>query len=642
MNDTLSINGEQKKLSGKTRQFVGSMAYPAIERHGIIGDRRTSALVAADGTLDWLCLPDYDGDIIFGALLDWDKGGQWRLGPAAMMQGEQSYDGQTMTLQTEWKLETGTLVLQDAMLWPEDRRAPEQEACRVIVRCLKCVQGHARCEFYLRPGFNFEEPPQTAFTAHPAGISIQTNKFTLRLWCSFPLEESELNLRGQIELSEGQEIWAVLETGAAGHGWSIEAARDSMEKNRIYWRDWLKRIHHAPEEIRRSAMTVHLLSYAPEGSVVAAATTSVPERIGGQWNADYRLCWVRDTSLALGMLERLGDWEETERYLRWLERQISSWGQPFRVLYGIRGEKHARQRNLKGVSGYRNSAPVRIGNHAYNQFQIGSLGFLADCIWLYLQEGGHWHEDYWKIIQKLANYTLKHWTKPDNGIWELPQRQRFVSSRVSSWVALERAVRIAGKVKPDFDVSRWQAELSKIHSEVMDRGWSEKLGAFRQRYEADNLDSALLLISVFEFLPPDHPRVLATIERIEERLTVDGYTYRFDPREMPVLGDFPLGQLEAAFLPCTFWLATAYAKALQPEKAEAILHRVEQVAGKLGLFAEAVDPRTKGFMGNTPLLFSHVEYVRAKMELERVKQTVRSKTGWGTGESNGNPAGVIR
>ncbi|HWC58242.1 MAG TPA: glycoside hydrolase family 15 protein, partial [Verrucomicrobiae bacterium] len=261
-----------------------------------------------------------------------------------------------------------------------------------------------------------------------------------------------------------------------------------------------------------------------------------------------------------------------------------------------------------------------IGNHAYNQFQIGSVGFLADCIWLYLQEGGEWRDHYWKIIERLANYTMRHWTEPDNGIWELPERQHFVASRILSWVALDRAVRIAEKVKPNFDVSPWRAELPKIHQEVMERGWSERLGAFRQRYEAENLDAALLLISVFEFLPPDHPRVLATIERIQEFLTIDGYTYRFNPEEMSVLGNFPLGQLEAAFLPCTFWLATACAKAGQPEKAEAILQRVERRAGPLGLFAEAVDPRTNSYMGNTPLLFSHVEYVRARMELERVQK----------------------
>lgn len=604
---------------------VRAIAYPAIGRHGIIGDRRTAALVSADGTLDWLCLPDYDGDIIFGALLDWNKGGFWRLGPAAMVQGEQSYDGETTILRTRWTLDSGDLVLQDTMLWPEDRRAPEQEACRVIVRSLKCVRGRARCEFHLCPGFNFEEHVPISVAKHQSGISMEVDGCSMRLWCSFPLQQEAFSLRGGIELAEGQEIWAVLETGAVGHGWSIEAARDAVEQNRFYWLEWFKRIHQVSKGIRRSAATVHLLSYAPEGSVVAAPTTSLPERIGGQWNADYRLSWVRDTSLALGMLERLGDWEETERYLQWLHRRLSRFGRPLSVLYGIRGEKHPRQKKVRGATGYRDSAPVRIGNHAYNQFQIGSLGFLSDCIWLYLQEGGQWRDDYWKIVRRLADYALRHWMEPDNGIWELPERRHFVSSRVLSWVAIERAVRIAKKVKPDFDVRPWEAELPKIQQEVMERGWSERLGAFRQHYEADNLDSALLLISVFEFLPPTHPRVLATLERIEEFLTVDGYVYRFNPQELPLPESFPLGQFEAAFLPCTFWLATAYAKASQPEKGDVILGRVERLAGPLGLFAEAVDPRTGGFMGNTPLLFSHAEYVRARMEIERTRRTAHSQ-----------------
>lgn len=598
-----------------------SIPYPAIERHGIIGDRRTAALVAADGTVDWLCLPDYDQDTVFGALLDWGRGGLWRIGPAGMVEGEQSYDGETMVLQTRWTLETGELILSDAMLWPEGKRSPEQEPCRVLVRSLKCVKGRVPCEFNFQPGFNFEDPPAISFVEHPSGISIQINELALRLWCNVDLERSSTDLRRDIELSEGQELCAVLEFGTTGHGWSVQSAHDALDATRAYWGEWLKRIQHTDPKIRRSAMVVHQLTYAPEGSVVAAVTTSLPERIGGAWNADYRLSWIRDTSLALGMLERLGDWEETERYLQWLTRQLSRFGLPLRVLYGIRGEKRKRQKKIAIASGYRESRPVRVGNHAYNQFQLGSLGFLADCIWLYLQDGGKWRPEYWKLVRRLADYTLKHWHEPDNGIWELPERQHFVASRVLAWVALDRAVRIAQKVKPGFDSSAWQAELPKIHAEVMDRGWSERLGAFRQRYEADNLDAATLLISVMEFLPANHPRVLATIDKVSEFLTINGFTYRFDPREMPVLGNYPLGQLEGAFLPCTFWLATAYAKAGQPEKAAKILEHVDRMAGRTGLFAEGVDPRTRGFLGNMPLLFSHVEYVRAKMEIARTMGT---------------------
>jgi GH15 family glucan-1,4-alpha-glucosidase len=298
-------------------------------------------------------------------------------------------------------------------------------------------------------------------------------------------------------------------------------------------------------------------------------------------------------------------------------RPQSRFGRPFSVLYGIRGEKRVHRKKISAATGYRGSAPVRVGNHAYKQFQLGSLGFLTDCIWLYLQHGGRWSGDYWKLVRRSADYIKKHWMDADNGIWELPERQHFVASRVLGWVVLDRAVRIAQKVNPGFDVSAWVSESSKIHAEVMERGWSEPLGAFRQRYEGEGLDAATLLISVFEFLPPTHPRVLATIEKVAAFLTVDGLTYRFDPRQWPTLGNFPLGQLEGAFLPCTFWLATAYAKAGQTEKAQAILHRVEGLAGRTGVFAEAVDPRNNCFLGNTPLLFSHVEYVRAKMELAR-------------------------
>jgi len=619
--ETQTSAGNESRLNAKLQRPLRSIAYPAVERHGLISDRRTAALVAADGTIDWWCVPAYDGDIFFGALLDWAKGGLWRLGPAAMLQGRQSYETETMILQTEWQTDEGQLILRDTMLWPENQRAPEQEPCRVIVRSLKCTRGRIRCALDFRPGFNFTDPTDATFEEHASGISIQKNGLALRLWCSSKLAREDAGLWCEMDLNEGEEVWAVLEFGSAGHGWTIDAAREAMDHTRNYWRGWIKAIDNESPEIRRSAMIIHSLTYAPEGSVVAAATTSVPERVGGEWNADYRLCWVRDASLSLGILERLGDWQETERYLEWLCGQQSRFGKPLAVLYGIRGERRVGQKKNKAASGYRGSAPVRIGNRAYNQFQLGSLGFLADCIWIYLQEGGPWNEVYWKLMRRLADYIRKNWTEPDNGIWELPELQHFVSSRVLSWVCLDRAVRIAKKVKPDYDTSAWEAELPKIHAEVMDRGWSESLGAFRERYEHDNLDSATLLISVFEFLPADHPRVLSTIERITEFLTIDNNVYRFDPRKMPVLGDFPLSQMEAAFLPCTFWLATAHAKAGHLEKAEAILQRAEQIAGPLGMFAEAVDPRNNCFLGNTPLLFSHVEYIRAKMEVARARQS---------------------
>jgi GH15 family glucan-1,4-alpha-glucosidase len=258
-----------------------------------------------------------------------------------------------------------------------------------------------------------------------------------------------------------------------------------------------------------------------------------------------------------------------------------------------------------------------VGNHAYKQVQMGSLGFLADCVLIYLKAGGTWRLEYGDVIRAIADYTVGHWQQADNGIWELQAKQHYVSSKVMSWVALDRAIHITQQTAPTFSTRHWEQARAAIHQEVMAHGWSERLGAFRQRYEGDNLDAAVLLMSVMDFLPADHPRLLATLERIATHLTIDGFVFRFNPPDTPGVSQLPMGQMEGAFLPCTFWLATAYIKAAQPAPALAILERVESIAGELGLFAEGVDPRTHSFVGNTPLLFSHIEYVRARLALSR-------------------------
>lgn len=630
MDDTFSGTGtkdnphDEQRLPARTRVIP----YTAIEHHGIIGDRRTAALVAADGTLDWICLPDFDSPAVFGALLDWFKGGHWRLGPAQMVSGRQAYQGETMLLETRWQMGSGELLLQDAMLWPEAKRAPEQTEVRAIVRGLKCLRGSIRCELELKAGYNFQENAVTP-SEHASGFTLQLPDASLRFWASASPKVEGSRLHREFELKAGEEFWAVLELGATGHGWSAESARTALQQTGQYWQGWLKGLRPiglGEKEIRRTAMTVHLLTYAPSGSVVAAPTTSVPERIGGGWNADYRFCWVRDASLAVGMLARLGNLHETEQYLEWLVHRLSYFGQPLQVLYDIRGEKRPSQKQLSEAAGYRESQPVRLGNHAYKQRQLGSYGYLADCVWIYLKEGGQWREEYWKLIHRLANYTVKHWQQEENGIWELPKRQHYVNSKVLSWVMLDRALQIAAKVNPGIDTASWKTTRDTIHAEVMEKGWSERLGAFRQRYEAENLDAASLLIPVLDFLPATHPRVQATMERVAEFLTIDGFVFRFDPLDTPGLGRIPLGQMEGAFLPCTFWLATAYAKAGQTDRAEQILRQAEELAGPLSLFSEAVDPRTRCFLGNTPLLFSHVEYVRAKLELARARGDRTNRT----------------
>ncbi len=596
---------------------AGPVPYPAIGRHGVIGDRRTAALVAADGTLDWLCLPDYDGGVAFGALLDHGSGGYWKLGPADARLGLQNYRGETATLLTTWEDADCRLELADAMAGPENDRPPAREAERLVIRRLRCARGNARCVMDLVPCWDYS-PARASEVGHGA-LSIQAGPHRLGLWVSRPAGSASSTVKAVFDLAGGEEMWAILQTGGPHEAWSVESVRDVLEQTEDYWRRRAAGISFAGprgQQVQRSALLVHLLSYAGKGSHVAAPTTSLPERIGGDWQADYRYAWVRDTSLSLAIMARVGDTVSGEHYLNWLCGLGSTTDAPLQVVYGVRGETVLRQHERKDLYGYRGSRPVRFGNHAFRQHQHDAIGYLLDCAYTHLEQGGRWRREFGELVGRCADYIAGHWRESGNSIWELSVEQHYLSGKVMSWVALDRAARIAKRSGADAGrAAHWQSEAEAVRAEVLARGWSDRLGAFRQRYEADNLDAAALLIPITGLLPPDDPRAVATVERVARQLAVDGFVHRFVPSETPGVGSLPLGEYEGAFLPCTFWLATTYAKLGRVAEAEAVLRRTEAIAGPLGLFAEGVDTRTGTFLGNGPLLFSQTEYVRAATEL---------------------------
>ena len=599
------------------------IAFPPIQSHGMIGDRRTGALVAADGTIDWFCAPEFDGPPVLGALLDPERGGDCRLGPANALLGKQTYACGSALLVTQWEEgEHGASIeLTDAMAWPGDERAEATRDQRVIIRRLR-VKGDAAAYFECRPRRDFAAPG--AMRRVNGGASVEFADGSFGIWTSFPTALASPSLFSEMKCRAGEDYWAVLGWNVSPAAWSAERAATVFGEAERYWREWSAGLTSGiggprAEALRRSAITVQMLSHAHLDCAVAALTTSLPERIGGDLNYDYRYAWVRDASLSLAFLARMGKPKEVGCYLDWLCRLRSDTEAPLQVCYQLNGSPPAKPNELPGLRGYRDSRPIRNGNRAAAQLQLGSLGFLADCARIYLDEGGAWREEFWGLIRRIADFTAAHWQEEDSGIWELPEKAHFVASRVMSWVVLERAAHIAARTGHAREIDGWREVAAVIHREVMDKGWCEEKGAFRQRYDSDALDAAALLIPLMEFLPPDHPRVASTLDALEHELVIDGLLHRFDPRNTPGVEPLPIGKFEGAFLPCVFWHAHALARADRCEEAEALLARCEAIAGPPGIFAEEADAAQDVFLGNTPLLFSQVEYARAAMALHHAR-----------------------
>jgi GH15 family glucan-1,4-alpha-glucosidase len=590
--------------------------FPPLERIGIVGDRRSAALIAADGTVCWWCLPNYDGPPVFGSLLDASKGGYWRLGPKGLNFGHQRYLEDSAVLVTRWQEEGAVLELTDAMPWPESRRPAGQEARRVLLRRLRCLDGTARCAMHLELRRDFGEAAQTR--AAGPGVALVLGDLRLGLWLSKPLFADANALNGMFDLAAGDEVWAMLGLDEDAALWNPERAGEALAATLSYWREWTAGLDCAGarrDRILRSAVTVHLLAFAPSGALVAAPTASLPERIGGPRNYDYRFAWVRDASLSVELLSLLGSTAEARHYLEWLAGLEAGDRMPLQVVYRIDGSRDLAQSERRELAGYRQSAPVRFGNAAAQMVERGSFGFLADCMLLYLQRGGEWHDEFWHLLRRLADFTATEWRRSDAGIWELAPERHFVASKVMDWVTLDRALRLHGRLGRRESVANWRRAQAEIHAEILRSGWDAQQRSFRQSFGGEAVDAALLLMPLFGFLPVDDPRVCATVERIAESLTVNGFVHRFDASMVQGQPDLPLGEAEGAFLMCTFWLAHFYALSGEGRRADALLRNAEHIAGELGLFSEAVDARSASFLGNTPLLFSQVEYAKAAIAL---------------------------
>jgi GH15 family glucan-1,4-alpha-glucosidase len=583
-----------------------------IEDYGLIGDLQTAALVSRHGCIDWLCFPRFDSGACFSALLGDEENGRWSLRPASdITSARRRYRGDTLVLETELACDEGVVRLIDFM--PPRGEAPD------VVRIVEGVEGTVPMKMRLSIRFDYGSiVPWVRRRAE--GLHAVAGPDALLLATPIDLVGRNLHTEAEFDVAPGDRVpfvltWFPSNQDLPQHTDAEQALVDTDD----FWREWVTDCVHVGrfrEPLVRSLVTLKALTYAPTGGIVAAATTSLPEALGGVRNWDYRYCWLRDATLTLLALVRAGYDGEARAWRNWLLRAIAGRPGEVQIMYGIAGERRLTELELEWLSGYEGAAPVRIGNAASRQRQLDVYGEVLDALYHARLAGLEPSKDTWALIRKLLQWLEKGWREPDEGIWEVRgPRRHFTHSKVMAWVAFDRAVRMIEEDGLDGPVDRWRALREEIHDEVCREGLSEKLGAFTQSYGLDRLDASLLMIPLVGFLPADDERVVATVAAIERELVEDGLVarYRADEENTDVDG-LPPG--EATFLPCSFWLAQVYALQGRLDEAEELFERLLGLRNDLGLLSEEYDVKAGRLVGNFPQAFTHLTLVDAALTLD--------------------------
>ena len=592
-----------------------SVRYPPIAGYGVIGDLRTAALVSPDASVDWWCAPRFNDPSVFAAILDADRGGRWRVGPAAPATAEQRYLPGTNVLVTTFHFEAGGVAAVTDFLPVGPARAAEP----AIYRRVAGQRGQVPMRTTFQPRFEYGREP-ARFALRRAGlVAAEAGRaLALSAWGGLDWTVQDDAAAAEFLLAEGEEHWFVLRWDhdeappAAGF-----APRQALDETIRYWDAWVAPLaYHGPyrAEVQRSALALKLLQFEPTGAIVAAPTTSLPEWIGAGRNWDYRYTWIRDSAYVLYALDALGIDSEAEAYLRFLVRAFRrDDASHLQVLYSPHGDREAQERILPHLEGYAGSAPVRVGNGAAEQFQLDVYGELLDTIALaHLdREPG---EGLWAGLHRLVEWVAANWRRPDWGIWEARVEPRHhVFSKVMAWVALDRGAAMAEAHGLRADVAAWRAEAAAVHAEVLERGWDPQRRAFLQAYGEPGLDASTLVIPKVRFLPRHDPRVRDHLAAIRRELGAgpEELVYRYRTPD-GLDGD------EGAFVACSFWMIQNVALAGDLEEAERLFKLLLRRAGPLGLFAEEIDPRTGDHLGNYPLGLSHAALVNTAVMLVRL------------------------
>jgi GH15 family glucan-1,4-alpha-glucosidase len=596
-----------------------SARYKNIEDYGIIGDLHTIALVAMDGSIDFMCFPDFDSPSVFAALLDADKGGRFKLAPVLEdCRHKQLYLPDSNILLTRFLSDEGIAEVSDFMPIEEDAYDYN------LVRRAKCVRGEITFRLECSPRFNYARASHKVERGDGAVVFISEgpDKTALRLRSPVDLEIKNGDAHAEFTLRAGQTAAFVLEEAvpaAESPSRHPDFVGEAFKATNDFWHHWASRCRYSGrwrETVMRSALVLKLLTSQKHGSIVAAPTFALPEEIGGVRNWDYRYTWIRDASFTVYALVRLGYTEELTAFMRWIEARCAELNPDgsLQIMYGIDGRHELPEESLDHLEGYRGSSPVRIGNGAWDQMQLDIYGELMDAVYLYNKYAEPVHHDLWQNLIRMLDWVCENWRRKDEGIWEVRGgAQEFLYSRVMCWVALDRGIRLSNKRSLPAPLDRWMKSRDEIYREIFTNFWSAERQAFVQHKGSDAMDAAALAMPLFKLLGPADPRWLTTLAAIEEDLVDDSLVYRYRTQEAASDG---LSGEEGTFSICSFWYVECLSRAGQLKKARLCLEKALGYANHVGLYAEELG-RCAEHLGNYPQAFTHLALISAAFDLDR-------------------------